>query len=182
LPVAEGLPINVCRVHTPDGVKDYVTCVPHQTAFAHGLAPEAILGVLLRPVDQVAAITPDVFTRNRVFVDFLHEVIARRGPGLPGLIAEARRQGDGWVYLIDQRTRDPRGHIPPEDIIGVFAVQGGRIVPDSYQRSPKHLILSAEGFFQLGAELQACLLEELAARAEPGAAPDTGRQDGSQRS
>ena len=172
--MAEGLPISVCRVNTPDGVKDYVTCVPHQSAFARGLAPEAIIGVLLRPVDQVAAITPDLFARNRVFVDFLHEVIARRGPGLPGLIAEARRQGDGWVYIIDQRTRDPRGPIPPEDIVGAFAVQGGRVVPGSYQRSPKHLILSAEGFFQLGVELQACVLEELAARAEPGTAPDSG--------
>ena len=170
--MAEGLPINVCRVNTPDGVKDYVTCVPHQTAFERGLAPEAIIGVLLQPFDQVASITPAVFARNRVFVDFMHEVIARRGPGLPGLVAEARRQGDGWVYIIDQRTRNPQGHIPPEDIIGVFAVQGGRIVPDSYQSSPKHMILSADGFFRLGAELQACLLEELAGRADPGAAPD----------
>jgi len=172
--VAEGLPISVCRVGTPDGVKDYVTCLPQQTAFEHGLAPEAIIGVLLRPVDQVAAITPDVFARNRVFVDFLHEVIARRGPGLPGLVAEARRQGDGWVYIVDRRTRDPHGHIPPKDIIGVFAVQGGRIAPDSYQRSPKHLILSADGFFRLGAELQACLLEELTARAEQGTGANGG--------
>jgi hypothetical protein len=178
LSVADGLPINVCRVHTPDGVKDYVTCVPHETAFKRGLVPEAVIGVLLQPVDQVAAITPEVFARNRVFVDFLHEVIARRGPGLPGLVAEARRQGDGWVYIIDQRTRDPRGHIPPEDIVGVFAVQGGRVVPDSYQRSPKHLILSADGFFRLDAELQACLLEELAARAEPSAAADRARDIG----
>ncbi|MBX7106519.1 MAG: hypothetical protein K1X57_20760 [Gemmataceae bacterium] len=174
--MAEALPITVCRVRTPDGVKDYVTCVPHQAAFASGLAPEVIVGVLLRPVDQVTAITPEVFARNRVFVDFLHAVIARRGPGLPGLVAEARRQGEGWVYIIDQRTRNPQGHIPPEDIIGVFAVQRGRIVPDSYQSSPKHLILSADGFLQLGAELQACLLEELASvpDAEPGAAADRG--------
>ena len=170
--VAERLPISVCRVHTSEGVKDYVTCVPERTAFARGLAPEAIIGVLLQPVDQVASITPAVFARNRVFVDFLHDVIARRGAELPGLIAEARRQGEGWVYVIDQRTRDPKGRVPPEDIVGVFAVQGGRIVTGSYQRSPKHLILSADGFFQLGAELQACLLEELAAKAEPGAAPD----------
>lgn len=162
--MAEVLPISVCRVDTPDGVKDYVTYVPHQTAFERGLAPEAIIGVLLQPVDQVASITPAVFARNRVFVDFLHAVIARRGPELPGLVAEARRQGEGWVYIIDQRTRNPQGHIPPEDVIGVFAVQGGRIVPDSYQSCPKHLILSADGFFQLGAELQACLLEELEGR------------------
>ena len=76
------------------------------------------------------------------------------------------------VYVIDQRTRDPQGHIPPEDIVGAFAVQGGEIVPGSYRHSPKHLILSADGFFRLGAELQACLLKELETRAVPGAAPE----------
>ena len=40
--------------------------------------------------------------------------VARCGATLSGLIAEARRQGDGWVYIIDQRTRNPQGHIPPE--------------------------------------------------------------------
>jgi hypothetical protein len=160
--VAEELPISICRVQTPDGVKDYVTCVPHQTAFQRGLAPEAIIGLLLKPVDQISAITPEVFSSNRVFVDFLYAVIARRCPELPGMLAEARRQGDGWVYVIDQRTRNPEGHIPPEDILGVFTVQGGKLMPDSYQRCPKHMILSADGFFRLGAELQACLLEELA--------------------
>ena len=32
------LPISVCRVNTPAGVKDYVTCVPHEQAFARGLS------------------------------------------------------------------------------------------------------------------------------------------------
>ena len=72
----------------------------------------------------------------------------------------------GWVYVIDQRTRTPQGRIPPEDIIGAFAVQRGQVVPASYQRCPQHLILSADGFFQLGAELQACLLDELASLPE----------------
>jgi hypothetical protein len=166
------LPISICRAHTPDGVKDYVTCLPHGQVFTHGLPPEAIVGMLLRPLDPSEGITPAVFARNRVFVDYLHGVIARRGPGLPGLMAEARQQGDGWVYIIDQRTRDPRGRVPPEDIVGGFAVAGGRIVPDSYRPNPNHLTLSADGFFRLGAELQACLLEELAARADPGTAAD----------
>jgi hypothetical protein len=166
------LPISICRVNTPDGVKDYVTCLPHEQVFARGLAPETIVGVLLRPLEPGEAITPAVFARNRVFVDFMHDVIARRGPEQPGLIAEAQRQGDGWVHIIDQRTRNPQGRIPPEDIVGVFAVKGGVVVPGSYQPSSKHQILSADGFFRLEAELQACLLEELGSRAEPGAAPD----------
>jgi hypothetical protein len=140
--------------------------------FAHGLPPEAIVGVLLRPLEPGEASTPALFARNRVFVDFMHEVIARRGPGLPGLIAEARRQGTGWVYIIDQRTPDPNGRVPPEDIVGGFAVEGGQIVAGSYQRSPKHQILSPAGFFRLGSELQACLLEELTTKAEPRTGPE----------
>jgi hypothetical protein len=103
-----------------------------------------------------------------VFVDFMHGVIARRGSDLPGLVEEARRQGNGWVYIVDQRTRTPEGPVPPEDIIGAFEVKGGQIVPGSYRRSPKHKILSADGFLQLGSELQSCLLAEIAVVAESG--------------
>ncbi|HEX5105578.1 MAG TPA: hypothetical protein VFV87_17285 [Pirellulaceae bacterium] len=159
--MAESLPIIVCRVSTSDGVRDYVTCVSQEAAITRGLVPAAIIGVLLRPVDEVASITPAVFAGNRVFIDFMHGVIARRAPSLPGLVAEARRQKDGWVYVIDQRTATPLGKVPTEDIIGAFEVHGGHVVPDSYQPNPKHLILSDSGFFGLGAELQACLLEEL---------------------
>jgi hypothetical protein len=158
------LAIRVYRVHTPDGVKDYVTCLPHEQVFAMGLAAGTVIGMLRRSLEPGERITPAVFARNPAFEDLLHEVVARRGPQLPGLIAEARRQRRGWVYIIDQRTRTPQGHVPPEDIVGAFTVKSGKIVPGSYQRSHKHVILSADGFFRLGAELQACLLEELASR------------------
>jgi hypothetical protein len=92
----------------------------------------------------------------------MHEVISRRAAMLPGLRAEARRQGDGWLYLIDRRTPNPQGRVPPEDVVGVFRVSGGDLVPGSYQRNPKHLILSSNGFVQLGTELQSCLIEEIA--------------------
>ena len=159
------LPITVCRVDTPDGAKDYVTCLSLEQAVAKGLPAEAIIGVLLRPLESGEAVTPAVFARNRVFVDFLHALIARRGPELPGLVAAAARQGDGWVYVIDQRTRTPQGAIPPEDILGGFEVKGGQVVAGSYRANPKHMILSPDGFFKLDAELQAYLLEELTSRA-----------------
>jgi hypothetical protein len=157
------LPITVCRVDTPEGPKDYVTCLSQELIFQQGLPAEAIIGVLLRPLESGEAITPSVFARNRVFVEFMHSVIARRGPELPGLIAEAKRQGDGWVYVVDQRTPTPQGDVPPEDIVGAFEIKNGQVVPGSYRASHKHMILSAGGFFRLGLELQPCLLEELAA-------------------
>jgi hypothetical protein len=42
--------VYVCRVDTPDGTKDYVTLISPEVAFSQGLAPEAIVGVLLRPL------------------------------------------------------------------------------------------------------------------------------------
>lgn len=154
----------VCRVKTPEGERDHVTLLPPEMVFAKGLAPEAIVGVLSRPLQAGERITPEVFARNRVFVDFLHEVIAQHAPSQPELQAEARRLGNGWVYIIDQRTPTPGGPVPPEDILGAFEVKNGEVVPGSYQRSPKHMILSALGFFRLDARLHQCLLRELVSR------------------
>jgi hypothetical protein len=139
--------------------------------FRHGLPAEAIIGILRRPLGPGQTITPEVFARNRVFVEFMHAVIENRAPSQPGLIAEARRQGNGWVYIVDQRTRTPNGAVPPEDIVGAFEVKDGRVLADSYRPNPKHMILSPDGFFRLGEELQACLLQELAIIAARGVGP-----------
>lgn len=160
----EELPISVCRVDTPEGTKDYVVCIPEEEACSRGLPPEATLGVLLRPLASGEHLTPSVFAPNRVFVEFMHEVIARRGPELPGLVASAQRQGTGWVYIIDQRTRTPAGPIPAEDIVGVFEVRDHALVGGSYRANPNHKLLSSGGFVRLERELQACLLDELATR------------------
>jgi hypothetical protein len=155
---------HVCRVRTAQGEQDYVTLLPPETVLAEGLAPEAIVGVLSRPLGTDERITPALFARNRAFVDFLHDVIARHAPEQPGLQAEARRLGNGWVYIIDRRTRTPGGPVPPEDVLGALEVKQGVVVPGSYRRSPKHQILSPDGFFRLDDGLHASLMRELAAR------------------
>jgi hypothetical protein len=152
----------VYQTNTPEGARDVVSCLPPEQVLPHGLAPKAIIGLLKRPLEPGETITPPLFTRNRVFVDFLHELLARRAPQSPDCMAEAQRQGNGWVYLIDQRTPTPAGRVPPEDIIGAFEIRNGAVVAGSYTRSPEHRLLSANGFFQLGDELTAYLMEELA--------------------
>lgn len=157
------LPTVVCQIQSPEGPKQYVTCLSQEFVVANGLPAEAIIGVLLRPLAPGESITPAVFARNRTFIDFMQSVIARRGPDTPGLIADAKRQGDGWVYVIDQRTPTPQGAVPPEDIFGAFAAKNGQLVRGSYQASQKHQIFSENGFPCLGEELQTCLMEELVA-------------------
>ena len=155
--------IFVYCVDEPEGVKDYVTLISPDICFSHGLCPEAIVGFIRRPLATGEAITPEVFTRNRVFVEFMHDVIARHGPLQPDFQAEAHRLGDGFVYVIDQRTPDPGGAVPPHDIVGGFQVTNGKVVPGCYNRNPNHVILSADGFFSLGPNLDRKLRDEMLA-------------------
>jgi hypothetical protein len=156
--------VYVYRVDTAEGVEDYVTLISPDVAYSQGLVPEAIIGKFARPLEPGEAISPEVFSRNRVFVDFLHDVIARHGPEQPSVKAEATRLGEGWVYFLDQRTPTPQGPVPPEDILGALEVKGGAVVPGSYRASPQHKILTTNGFFRLEEGLRQCLLRELAAR------------------
>jgi hypothetical protein len=156
--------LNVYRVRMPDGLKDVVSLLPMEAGFSEGLAPEAIVGVSTLLLDRGQKMTPENFVRNRVFVEFLHDVIARCGPEIPALQAEAREQGDGCVFMIDGRTPDPQGNVPPHDIIGAFEVKAGGIVSGSYKANHNHVLLSQDGFFQLDAMLFERLMDELAVR------------------
>jgi hypothetical protein len=159
-----GNDIFVCRVEEPDGFKDYVTLLSPDTIFSRGLCPEAIVGMLSRLLADHERITPEVFSRNRVFVEFMHEVIARHAPRDANFQAEARRIGEGWIYLIDQRTPDPGGTVPPHDVVGSFKVSRGEVVAGSYTRNPNHVILSPDGFFSLGPNLDRALRDQMRAR------------------
>lgn len=159
--------IHIYDVDFPEGKKHFVSVLPTETVFSHGLLPESIVGALLRPFAAGERITPDVFVRNSVFVKFMHDIVAKYAPLDPELDAEAKRQGIGWVYIVDRRTKNPHGAVPPEDIIGAFEVSDGKFVHDSYRASPRHLVLSADGFFQLTPSLHAALSRELQSRLNP---------------
>jgi hypothetical protein len=157
--------ICVIKVDTPEGAKDYVALTSARTAFSFGLIPEAILGELKRPLSSEEPITPDNFMANSVFRSFLADVIGRNGPQDPDMQAEAARLGQGYIAVIDQRAPTPQGPVSPEDIMGIFGVHGGKVVPGSYQASPNHRLLTGDGFFRLGRFLDARLQQEVAARA-----------------
>jgi hypothetical protein len=44
--------------------------------------------------------------------------------------------GPRLVYLLDARTPDPSGRVPPHDIIGAFDVRDGALVTGSYRHAP----------------------------------------------
>jgi hypothetical protein len=154
----------VVNVVTPEGAKDYVALTSANAAFSGGLVPEAILGILKRPLIPEEPITPDIFIPNSVFSKFLADVIARYGPEDADLQAEAARIGQGSVVLVDCRTPTPEGPVPPEDIIGVFQVEDGKVLPGSYLASPNHKLLTTDGFFRLNRVLTERLQQELTAQ------------------
>lgn len=134
-----------------------VSFVSPKEAAQAGIADEAVIGI----VDSTLSLTPAHFKRNAAFRRVLHQVIARVGPSLPELKSEAQRQGEGFVYLIDARVKDPAGKIEPEDILGAFRVVGGTITSDTYQMNENHRILSENGLFRLHPTIQAELVKEL---------------------
>ncbi|HEU4557823.1 MAG TPA: hypothetical protein VFS20_08230 [Longimicrobium sp.] len=155
--------VYVCRVRVPEGARDYVTILPPETVSERGLPRVAIVGALTKPLGDEEGVTADVFTPNPAFVRFMHDVLAKHAPLVGSFREEARRQREGWVYVIDARTPDPAGTVPPEDVIGAVEVKGGEPVAGSYRANPGHQILTARGFFRLGEELHACLLAEVEA-------------------
>jgi hypothetical protein len=142
-------------------VGDYVSLLSADHVFRRGLPGEAIVGQLRRPLATGEAMTPDTFAANSVFRQYLHRFIAINAPLDPDMQAGARQQGDGFMYLIDQRTPTPGGDVPPEDIVGRFVVSNGQVKPETYEPNPQHRLLSEHGFFRLGEWLEARLISEL---------------------
>lgn len=138
---------------------------PKQTLFPEeGIPEKAIIGSwpvmegqeLLEPL----AIKSENFGRNPVFVELMHGALARYGPESAQLKEAARRQGRGWLYLIDSRIPDPNGDVPIWDILGALEIKGGQIVPDSYWANPQHVILSDNGPFRLPPGILQLLVKE----------------------
>ena len=128
------------------------------------LRPAEIVGQF-ELVDGEPDMAPASFARGKDFTEFLHASIARHGPEVPDLVEAAEGQHGTYVYVIDGRTPTPQGRVPPEDIIGSFRVEHGRIAPSAYQRFPAHRLFTERGFFQLQAVFVSALLADLEASA-----------------
>lgn len=121
----------------------YISLVPPDE-FPAGIPGEGLAG---RLTDGPSHFDADHFAPNTRFIDVLQAVIAREGKLAPLLIAAARARGSGWIYMIDERTPDPDGEVPPEDILGAFEVADGRIGP--YRASEHYRFLTTNGTPQL---------------------------------
>jgi hypothetical protein len=140
-----------------------------------GLAAEAILG-FVGPATDLDRLGPEGITENRDFLRLLSRVIWEEVDRDPTLHMEADAQGEGYVYLLDARTPDPGGRVPPEDIIGAVTVAAGRVVAGSFTHNPRQRLLTAHGCFRLSPQLEVVLDERLHSLANYVLWPVHGRQ------
>ncbi len=145
------------RIDTDTGLKDVVALTTPEEAKVGGLSEQAIVGAFDELV-EAGTLPPERFVQNPGFVRVLHSVIKEHAPTSPALRREAERLGQGWVYVIDRRCATPGDRVPPEDVLGVFAVRSGAALPASYTPSPNYRLLTQRGFFQLEEHLVPHLL------------------------
>jgi hypothetical protein len=162
------LPLGIARIAPPGTLPyDVVTPVPHETIFKAGLAREAVIGRLKRlsniEGDDTRALDPEDFIPSPVFTEFLHRTIAKHAPELVDYQNQAKKQREGWVYVIDGRTGGSNDPIPSRDVLGGFAVEAGVIMPSSYRPNGNYVLFTRDGFPKLHRILMGKLMEELLA-------------------
>jgi hypothetical protein len=154
-------------VQSPDGTMHfYCTLLPPELrSGTESIIPETVIGSFgMKPGELPTELLPESFHPNPKFVQVLHEFLVETVPQQPGFAADAQAGGDGWIYVFDQRTPDPAGEVPLEDIVGGFEIKGGRIA--GYRPNQKHLLYSRRGLFNLGAGLNDAFLKYLLALQE----------------
>lgn len=124
------------------------------------LKSEAIVGFFR---DGVVSASHFRFVVNKKFVDFMHEVIATKALDDISLHKAATTQKEGWIYIIDERALGEPEVVPPrpENVIGAFTVESGKIISGSYLPNEKYIVFAYDGLFQLTPFLYTALLEEL---------------------
>jgi len=149
-----------------DGAHHYfVSILDPDRGFAEGLPHRAIVGEIRGPAPPSEP-DPDQFVENAEFVAMLHRVVAEQGPSSPALRSAAAKHKAGWIYVLDARTPDPSGTVPPEDIIGAFPVADGSLISNGYQPNSNFRLLGANGFLQFVPDLTSALTTEATSPSE----------------
>ena len=159
-PPAKADAANSSRPVLPEGAVRAMSLLGPDVAFRHGLAGPAVAGVFRGGTTD--DLSPENFVPNAAFVEVVHRVIRQHAPTLPGFHESAREMGSGSIPIIDYRTPEgPNGRVPPEDIVGAFAVSGGRASADTYRPNPNYRVYTRNGLPRLPKPLNGLLLAEL---------------------
>jgi len=126
------------------------------------LSPSVVARLGGIPLRAVAGkLEGDTFAENEAFVAVLQGVIRHHTPRLPGFADAARKRGTGSIVMVDLRTPDPDGEVPPEDIFGAFAITDGHASSETYAPNPAYRVYTRHGLLRLPDGLAEILLAEL---------------------
>jgi hypothetical protein len=108
-----------------------------------GVEPKQILGTVELRGSQPAW---DTFRPNRTFLDFLASYLRGELGADLGNIASARVEPGERFYVIDPRTADPGGEVPPTDIVGVYDTDAsGRPLLETFRGNPSYRVVDGAG-------------------------------------
>jgi hypothetical protein len=142
------------------GERNVVSLLEPDWVSRHGLRPDAVVAVLPTGA-ALDDVRPDDVRENGPFLRLLSRAIFENADQHEMLRREAEVQGDGYVYLLDGRTPDPGGRVPPNDIIGALEVRGGALVAGSYRHNPRHRLFTTAGWFLLVPAIEIALQSRL---------------------
>ncbi len=108
-----------------------------------GVEPAQILGTV-----DLAGGAPawDTFRPNQPFLELLGKYLrGELGVDLGDLVSARVEPGENF-FVIDPRTPDPGGDVPPEDIVGAYETdEGGRPVLSTFRANPGYRVIDRTG-------------------------------------
>jgi hypothetical protein len=123
-----------------------------------GLIGKSVIGYLKETDKEVL---PENIVYNADFVEIFKRTIKTAALASVDLMKSASQQQNGFVYIIDQRTKD-QNETKARDILGSFEVIGGQLNTDSFQFNPNYQIISTDGLFRLPDNFEKAILNEIA--------------------
>jgi len=130
--------VNVYEVEV-DGTKRHLICfLDPDHAKEVGIDLRAIVGEF-SPGPE-GDFDPTTFAVNSEFIASLVDYMNIQASIVPSLIADAKKNAGGMLYLLDPRyTPSADEEPPPTELIGAYSVdEDGTIVEDSFQYNEKH--------------------------------------------
>ncbi len=102
---------------------------------------ELFLGRLIDPEKEIIH---ENISYNADFLVVLHQVIRDLMVNDPDVIAEAKSQPNGFVFIVDRRSPE-NAEVEKEDVIGIFLVNENKTDASRYRPNPDYKLISKRG-------------------------------------
>lgn len=101
---------------------------------------ELFLGRLIDPDKEIIH---ENISYNADFLVVLHRIVRDYMVTDPEVIAQAEKQPNGFVFIVDRRTTEEE--VEKEDIIGIFLVNESQTDVSRYRPNPDYKLISKKG-------------------------------------